>query len=93
MGLASDGDRIAGTLIGGWDGWRGNMYRLAVDPGYRRMGVARRLVEEVEARLRELGAERITSLVFTDEAGAPDLWRSLGYEPDPAVECYAKDLR
>ena len=35
--LAWDGDRLVGTLMGGWDGWRGNVYRLAVDPAARRV--------------------------------------------------------
>ncbi len=29
--LAWDRGRLVGTLIGGWDGWRGHLYRLAVD--------------------------------------------------------------
>ena len=90
--LAWHGERLVGTLMGGWDGWRGNMYRLAVDPEYRRQGIARRLVEAVETQLRELGAERITSLVFAHEPGAADLWRSLGYSPDPTTARYAKNL-
>jgi ribosomal protein S18 acetylase RimI-like enzyme len=90
--LAWDGDRLVGSLMGGWDGWRGQMYRLAVDPDYRRLGIARRLVETVEARLLELGAERITSLVFVHEPGAADFWRGLGYRPDPSTARYAKDL-
>jgi ribosomal protein S18 acetylase RimI-like enzyme len=91
--LAWDGPRLIGSLMGGWDGWRGQMYRLAVDPAYRRQGIARRLVESVETRLRALGAERITSLVFVHEPGAADFWRRAGYAPDPATERYAKDLR
>lgn len=90
--LAWDGDRLVGSLMGGWDGWRGNMYRAAVDPAYLRRGVARRLVEAVELELRAMGAERITSLVALDEPGATDFWQSVGYRPDPAVERYAKDL-
>ncbi|MGH8276872.1 MAG: GNAT family N-acetyltransferase, partial [Steroidobacteraceae bacterium] len=27
-------DRIVGSVIGGWDGWRGNIYRLTVTPEY-----------------------------------------------------------
>ncbi len=90
--LAWDGERLVGTLLGGWDGWRGNMYRLAVDPDYRRMGVARRLVEAVEAALRAKGAERITSLVFEAEPGAAEFWQSAGYAPDLAARRYAKNL-
>ncbi len=90
--LAWDGDRLIGSLMGGWDGWRGNLYRLVVLPEYRRRGVARRLVEAVETRLRALGAERVTSLIFVDEPGAVEFWNSVGYEPDPFVARYAKDL-
>ncbi|MCH7621223.1 MAG: GNAT family N-acetyltransferase [Chloroflexi bacterium] len=46
--VATDGSEVIGSLMGGWDGWRGNMYRLAVDPQHRRLGLARRLVEEGE---------------------------------------------
>jgi ribosomal protein S18 acetylase RimI-like enzyme len=90
--LAWDSDRLVGSLMGGWDGWRGQMYRLAIDPAYRRRGLARRLVAAVEESLRALGAERITSLVFVEEPGAADFWRSVGYQPDPATARYAKNL-
>src|ERR1700750_1470935 len=29
---------IVGALIAAWDGWRGSMYRLAVDPAHRPQG-------------------------------------------------------
>jgi ribosomal protein S18 acetylase RimI-like enzyme len=90
--LAWAGDRLVGSLMGGWDGWRGQMYRLAIDPDYRRRGIGRHLVEAVEERLRALGAERITSLVFSREPGAADFWRSVGYQPDPATERYTKNV-
>jgi ribosomal protein S18 acetylase RimI-like enzyme len=28
--------RIVGSVIAGWDGWRGSIHRLAVAPSYRR---------------------------------------------------------
>ena len=34
--LAEAGTAIIGTLIGTFDGWRGNMYRLVVNPDRRR---------------------------------------------------------
>jgi ribosomal protein S18 acetylase RimI-like enzyme len=36
--VAVDHDLLVGSIIGGWDGWRGNIYRLAVLPSYRRRG-------------------------------------------------------
>jgi ribosomal protein S18 acetylase RimI-like enzyme len=90
--LAWAGPTLVASLMGGWDGFRGQMYRLAVDPAYRRRGIARVLVEAVETELRRLGCERITCLVFKDEVGAPEFWRGAGYAPDPVIERYAKDL-
>jgi hypothetical protein len=34
--IATIGGRIIGSVLGGWDGWRGNIYRLAATPEYRR---------------------------------------------------------
>ncbi len=90
--LATDGARIVGSLMGGWNGWRGDMARLAVHPDYRRRGIAMQLISEVEGRLRELGCNRITSLVFIHEAGAPELWSNAGYAPDSEIGRYYKDL-
>jgi ribosomal protein S18 acetylase RimI-like enzyme len=50
--------RIVGSVIGGWDGWRGNIYRLAVTPEYRRMGIGRRLVDK-QCALREARREAL----------------------------------
>ncbi|MGB3491615.1 MAG: GNAT family N-acetyltransferase, partial [Elainellaceae cyanobacterium] len=55
--------QMIGTLIAGFDGWRGNMYRLVVHPDYRRWGIATALVTEAEARFRQQGVKRITILV------------------------------
>ena len=83
--LACDGPEIVGSVVAGWDGWRGNMYRMAVDDAYRRQGLASRMLGAVESRLRALGAERITSLVMTDSPPAMPFWEKAGYLPDKSV--------
>jgi ribosomal protein S18 acetylase RimI-like enzyme len=76
---------IAGAVIAGFDGWRGNFYRLAVAPEFRRRGVARRLVTAGEERLRELGAPRVTALVAFDDEVAGGFWEAVGYARDPVM--------
>jgi len=89
--VATIGDEIVGSVIGGWDGWRGNIYRLAVAPEHRRKGFARQLVEEVSTRLFAKGATRISALVEHEHQWAIDFWdslRDLGYERDPKFARY-----
>jgi ribosomal protein S18 acetylase RimI-like enzyme len=83
---------IVGTLIGGWDGWRGNMYRLAVDPAHRRRGIARALVREVEVRMRARGARRVTALVLYDHDWATAFWTAVGYPVDETIQRHVRNV-
>ena len=82
---------IVGSVIGGWDGWRGNIYRLAVSPAHRRKGIARRLVKEISLALYAKGAKRLSALVEHEHPWAIDFWNSmqdLGFEHDPTLVRY-----
>jgi ribosomal protein S18 acetylase RimI-like enzyme len=83
--VAEIGGRLIGSIIGTFDGWRGNIYRLAVHPDFRRHGVARALVAEVEKKLAEQGAKRITALVEKDHPFAMSFWESVGYRVDERI--------
>ena len=84
--------QVVGVLVAAWDGWRGNMYRLAVLPPYRRRGIARRLVEAGHERLGRKGASRVTALVAHGEAEAHALWRSAGYQFDKQIQRFVRNL-
>src|SRR2546421_4326401 len=75
--VAVQAGAIVGSIIGGWDGWRGNIYRLAVAPEARRAGLARRLVDAAERMLVSKGARRISALVERHEAHAVGFWDAL----------------
>jgi ribosomal protein S18 acetylase RimI-like enzyme len=91
--LARSDAIVIGSLIAAWDGWRGSFYRLAVDPGRRREGIATALLREGERRLLELGAVRLTAIVADDEPPAMDLWRSAGYERQPGRARFVRHIR
>jgi ribosomal protein S18 acetylase RimI-like enzyme len=84
---------IIGSIIGGWDGWRGNIYRLAVAPEARRAGLARGLVDAAERMLVSKGARRISALVERHEAHAVGFWDALadrGWHRDERMMRYIK---
>ena len=92
--VATIDDQIVGSVIGGWDGWRGNIYRLAVTPKYRRTGIARLLVAKISSELFAKGATRLAALVEHEHQWAIDFWeslRDLGFEQDPRFAKYIAD--
>lgn len=46
--VATAGEHVIGAVVAGFDGWRGNMYRLTVHEHYRRLGVATALARAVK---------------------------------------------
>jgi len=84
--LGAEADRrIVGSLIVTFDGWRGNMYQIAVHPDYRRRGIGRALVREGERCLAERGVKRIPALVEEKYPWAVAFWSSAGYKIEPGI--------
>ncbi|MGW6538074.1 GNAT family N-acetyltransferase [Streptomyces sp. NPDC055051] len=78
--LAVDGDRIVGSVIAGWDGWRASLYRLAVLPSYRRRGLSKALLKASEDRFAALGGRRVDAMVLEANERAHHAWGAAGYE-------------
>lgn len=83
--VAETAGEVVGTAIAGWDGWRGNIYRLAIHPDHRRLGIGLRLIRAAEAYFREQGAARVTALVAFDDEAANSFWDSAGYPQDREI--------
>jgi len=90
--VAERGDEIVGVLIAGWDGWRGNMYRLTVREGHRREGIGIALTRAGEEYLRDCGVRRVTALVAFDDDTAGAFWESAGYPQDQEIGRRVRNL-
>jgi ribosomal protein S18 acetylase RimI-like enzyme len=82
--IAVDDDRLVGSVIAGWDGWRGSIYRIAVAPSHRRAGLARALLREAERCLDARGARRSSAIVVADDDHATAFWRASGWDEQHA---------
>jgi len=91
--LAVDGIDVVGSIVAGWDGWRGNLYRVAVAPERRHEGIGRRLVANAEDFLASRGCPRVTAIVHLERAEAAPFWVKVGYEHDTEVGRFVRFLR
>ena len=76
---SGDAGQVAGVILSGHDGRRGIIHHLCVNPGFRREGIARKLVQKAEEALKAEGIQKIFGLVFKDNDVANSFWESQGY--------------
>jgi len=84
--LVSDEEGIVvATAMIGFDGHRGWVSYLAVDPDRRGRGIARALMEEGERLLVQLGCPKIMLMVRAGNTGVVDLYEHLGYATEQTL--------
>ncbi len=77
--------RLIGTVMAGYDGHRGWINYLAVASGYQKRGFGRRLMDEAEAHLRNMGCPKVNIQVRSSNVGAVVFYESIGYSIDDVV--------
>ena len=77
--------KIVATVMGGYEGHRGWINYLAVDPDYRRNGYGRLIMEEVEQRIGAKGCSKINLQVRTTNKAVIEFYQSLGYSDDHVI--------
>jgi ribosomal protein S18 acetylase RimI-like enzyme len=75
-------DHILASVMAGYEGHRGWLNYLAVDPAHQRRGHARTMVAEAERLLRAAGCPKINLQVRTSNNGVIEFYRKLGYAAD-----------
>ncbi|WP_233864141.1 GNAT family acetyltransferase [Paraburkholderia adhaesiva] len=76
---------LVGTVMAGYDGHRGWLYSLAVDPLARRLGIGTLLVRHAEAALAIRGCPKLNLQVLHDKPDVLAFYESLGYRADAVV--------
>ncbi|HEY0469633.1 MAG TPA: GNAT family acetyltransferase [Polyangiaceae bacterium] len=76
---------LVAAVMAGFDGVRGWLYHLAVNPAWRRRGFATALVHAAEAGLERLGCPKVNLQVRTTNSAVIGFYRSLGYELEERV--------
>jgi ribosomal protein S18 acetylase RimI-like enzyme len=83
--VAVEDGAVVGTAMGGYDGHRGWVYSLAVDPDARRNGIGTALMRHVEQELAKRGCPKINLQVLASNAAVVAFYRKLGYAVEERV--------
>ncbi len=78
--------------MGGFDGWRGAISRLAVEASYRRRGTGQALLAEVEERFDRNGVSVVHALVEKDHPWAMAFWDATDFKLDERFVLFKRGM-
>jgi len=76
---------LAGTVMAGYEGHRGWINYLAVDPTARRRGLGRALMAEAERLLRACGCPKINLQIRRENREAVAFYERIGFGEDAVI--------
>jgi ribosomal protein S18 acetylase RimI-like enzyme len=82
---------VAATAMAGYDGHRGSVYYLAVDPETQGKGLGRQIMAHVERALEAVGCPKINVMVRSGNADVAGFYQAVGYEENE-VAVYGRRL-
>ena len=77
--VAEKDNKIVGVIITGNDGRRGYIYHTAVNPDYRKQGIASALVNTALEALETIGINKVALVVFERNQSGNEFWEKIGF--------------
>jgi ribosomal protein S18 acetylase RimI-like enzyme len=77
--------KIIACVMAGYEGHRGWLNYLAVDPEHQRRGLARAIVAEAERLLAHSGCPKINLQIRTSNQDVVEFYKRIGYTVDDVV--------
>ncbi|MHA1304946.1 MAG: GNAT family N-acetyltransferase [Candidatus Heimdallarchaeaceae archaeon] len=77
--VGEEDGKIVGVVIGGFDGRRGYVHHLAVDPAYQKRGYGKLLMEELTRKFAEMNVHKVHLFIEKRNIGVVDFYEKLGW--------------
>jgi len=77
--------KIVAAVMGGYEGHRGSINYLGVDPDYRRKGLGEQIMNAAEKEIRSRGCPKINLNIRNDNLKVIKFYESIGYKMDEVV--------
>ena len=72
-------EKIVAVVLGAFDGRRGYVHHLAVDPEYQRNGLGKQMMEELHRKFKEKGIVKVHLFIEVDNEGVIEFYKKLGW--------------
>ena len=76
---------VVASAMGGYEGHRGWVNYLAVDPEHRRQGLGKQMMGAIEEKLLGIGCPKINIQVRSDNADALNFYDKIGYNTEEII--------
>lgn len=83
--VALDGERVAGTIMVGYDGHRGWIYSLAVHPDDRKRGIGSRLLGFAQDKLVAMGCLKVNLQITGENSDVQAFYEANGFAVEERV--------
>jgi len=83
--VALSGADVIGTIMAGYDGHRGWIYSVAVEPTHRHQGIGTQLVAHAEEALAKRGCVKINLQILEGNEGTVEFYETLGFVVEPRI--------
>lgn len=81
--VAEQDGAVVGTCMAGYEGHRGWIFYLGVEPALQGRGLARALMDHAEAELMARGCPKVELMVRETNTKVLEFYRHLGYADEP----------
>jgi ribosomal protein S18 acetylase RimI-like enzyme len=78
--IGKEDDKVIGVVEGAFDGRRGYVHHLAIDPVYQKKGYGKKLMNNLMERFREKKIHKIHLFVEKSNKNAINFYKHLGWE-------------
>ena len=72
--------KVISVVMGGFDGRRGYVHHLAVDPNHQRKGFGKIMMEELNKEFQRMGIHKVHLFVERSNKGVVSFYRKIGWE-------------
>lgn len=90
--VATRAGRLVATTMAGYDGHRGWLYLVAVDPAEQRSGIGRAVVERACTLLEARGCPKVNLQVVASNSAVASFYEALGFRVEERISM-GRELR